>query len=358
VQKKVGEIRAWQVRSYVPGDEERVARLYQAVYGRPLSIDQYRWKLVETPWSLPAPNVWMADAGDRLAGHYAATPLRFKLGDELLTIGHTGDAMTHPEFRRQGVFTTVGLAAHEAWAAAGVPFMVGVPNDQWLSRRAPLGYREQFRVVWLWRPLRPERLLPRRFRQSGALHRLAKLGGRTWTALWNLPLRRTGDVTVTAVDRPGPIFDTLWQQLQGEYPALYVRDRAWLNYRYCEAPGYGYRILLARRREGPAGYIVYRITGDAERSSGWIVDFFTAADDRTAQSALLQAALAGMGAAGADTARVLLSPQVPLARMLRRAGFWRARGEFDASLVHLEQPLPDLSAPESWFTMAGDYDII
>ena len=348
----------WHVRAYEDGDIEAAAQLYEAVYGRPLHGDYYRWKLVETPWSLSAPNIWLADAGDRLAGHYAATPLRFKLENEILTIGHTGDAMTHPDFRRQGIFTTVASTAHEAWTAAGVPFMVGVPNERWLSRRGPLGYREQFKLAWFWRPLRPGRLLARRFGLPGQLQWLAALAGRFLLAVSNFKLRVAGDTRVTTVSRPGPLFDTLWQRLQAHYPALYVRDRAWLVYRYVDIPRHGYRIFLAWRAESPAGYIVYRLTTVGQQRTGWIADLFTAPHDRATQAALLRMALDDMIAAGADTARMLLSPEAPLAHMVRRAGFWRARGEFDASLVALNGPLPDLSTAESWFTMAGDYDIV
>lgn len=350
--------RKWSVRSYAPGDDERVAHLYEEVYGQPMPVERYRWKLLEMPWSLSAPNVWVADAGQRLVGHYAATPLRFKLGNEVLTVGHTGDAMTHPDFRRQGVFSAVAQTAHKAWATAGVPFMVGVPNDQWISRRAPLGYTEQFKLVWFRRPLRLDRLLARRYRLPSLLRRVVTLTGRAWNALWKVPLGRAGEVLVSSVSRPGPAFDALWQELKGHYQALYVRDRAWLTYRYGQAPGYDYHILLAQRSGHPVGYLVYRLTGRNAHIVAWIADLFTAPGDKVARTALLRTAMEAMVAAGAGSVHVLLSPQAPLVSTLRRAGFWRARGEFDASLVRLEQPLPDLSRPEVWFTMTGDYDIV
>lgn len=348
----------WQIRPFRAGDEERVVRLYETVYRRAQPIDQYRWKLVDTPWSLRAPNVWLADDGKQIVGHYAATPLRFKLGDEQLIIAHTGDAMTHPDYRRQGVFTRVALAAHEAWAAAGVPFLVGIPNDQWISRRAPLGYREQFKLVWFWRPLRLGRLLSHRYRLPSFIIKFGAAAGRVWNNWWDLPLRTRGDVSVKSIDQPGPAFDALWRSLRSHYPALYVRDRAWLSYRYVEAPGCDYRFLLAQRDKHPFGYLVYRLTIGEDRMTGWIVDLFTAPEDDEVQVALLRAALGAMLASGADTVRALLSEKIPLAQTLRSVGFQRAPGEFDASLVVLNQPLPDLSSPEVWFTMAGDYDII
>lgn len=349
---------AWRVRNYTDGDDEAAVRLYQAVYGRHLSLEDYRWKLVHTPWRLPAPNIWVADAGDRLAGHYAATPLRFKLEDETVIVGHTCDAMTHPAFRRQGVFTNVAQAAHEAWARAGVPFMVGVPNNQWVSRRKPLGYREQFKITWFWRPLRPDRLLAHRLHLPQLPGRLSALTARIWQGVWNLRLTTPHDVQVMAVTCPHPAFDTLWQRLNAHFPALIVRDSAWLTYRYADAPGRDYRIFLASRDNEPQGYIVYRLSREKERKDGWIADLFTAPRDWEVQRALLHRAIQDMQASGVETARILLSPDVSLTRTIRRAGFWPARGAFDASLVALEQSIPDLSDAARWFTMAGDYDIV
>jgi len=350
--------KGWWVRSYQEGDEERVVQLYHAVYGRILPIEEYRWKLVNTPWSLHSPNVWLADDGQKLVGHYAATPIRFKLGDEQLIIAHTGDAMTHPDFRKQGVFTGVAQAAHEAWAATGVPFLVGVPNDQWISRRAPLGYREQFKLVWFWLPLRWDKMLSRGYRLPSFVSKLGALAIQNWRGSWGLPAGTNSDCVVKSVEQPGPEFDRLWRSLRNQYPALYVRDRAWLSYRYAAAPGYNYNILLAQRDNHPVGYLVYRLTSGEDRITGWILDLFTAPDDHEVQTILIQVALKAMIAKGADTARTLISADTPLAQSLRSVGFRRTRGEFDASLVLLDQPLPDLSSPQVWFTMTGDYDLI
>jgi hypothetical protein len=349
---------AWHVRNYAEGDDEAVVRLYKAVYGRRLPLEDYRWKLLRMPWRLPAPNIWVADAGDRLAGHYAATPLRFKLEDETVIVGHTCDAMTHPAFRRQGVFTNVAQAAHEAWARAGVPFMVGVPNDQWVSRRKPLGYRAQFRITWFWRPLRPDRLLARRLHLPQLPGRLSALTARIWRSMWNLRPAMGRDVEVKAVTCPHPAFGRLWQRLNVHFAALIVRDSAWLTYRYADAPGRDYRIFLASRDDEPQGYIVYRLRREKEGKSGWIADLFTAPQDHMVQRALLYRALEDMYASGVETARILLAPDAPLAHTIRRAGFWPARGAFDASLVALQQSIPDLSDAARWFTMAGDYDIV
>lgn len=355
------EARAWQVRPFAPGDETRIAQLYRTVFDRALPLDQYRWKLVNVPWQTGAPGIWLADAGDRLAGHYGGTPIRFKLGRQQLLTVHTCNAMTDATFRRQGVFSALGTTAHRAWTEAGVPFLIGLPNDQWGTRRKFLGYQEQFKATWYWRPLRPERLLADRYRLPPAAWRPVAALGRLWNAVWDRPLARAaGGIQVEAVDRPGPEFDRLWAALADAYEALVVRDRAWVTYRYADAPRYGYRLLLAKRDGDPAGYLAYRLGQAGAQPMGWIVDIFTGPDDWPARAALLQATLRAMLAAGATSIRTMLPEGTSLVDVFRRAGFRRSRGEFDVSVVPLatDRPPPALTDPERWFTMIGDYDIV
>jgi hypothetical protein len=351
----------WQARPYRPGDEAMVAQLYETVYQRPLDLDYYRWKLLDSPWPIERPCVWLADAGGRLAGHYGGTPFRFKLAGGEFIIMHGSDAMTSAAFRRQGVFSALGTAAHEAWAAGGIPFLIGVPNNQWGTRRAYLDYRPQFKAAWFWRPLRAEQIVMRRYPLPAVLSGPARLAGRGWHRAWQLPLRLGSQpLQIERVQEPGPLFDELWQQVGGAYEALIVRDRAWLAYRYTGAPGRAYRLLLARLGERPLGYLVYRVTGQGPAKAGWIVDFFSAPDDKATLAALLHAALETMYREGVGGASVLLPLNSRPVGLFRRAGFWQTKGTFDISVVPLSQQTlhPALANPGRWYTLAGDYDII
>lgn len=218
-----------------------------------------------------------------------------------------------------------------------------------------------FSLSWLWRPLAPAQILARRLPLPRlALHPVA-LVGRLWNRWWDGRLATAAsDLRVEEIARPGSAFDELWASLSDAYEALVVRDRQWVTYRYADAPGFGYHILLARSAGRPAGYLVYRVTGDHTRTTGWIVDLFVHPADGTTRAALLRAALQRMERAGADTARILLGAGTPMARALRRVGFLPARGAYDASIVPLaaDMPYTALHNPSRWFTMVGDYDAI
>ncbi len=351
----------WRVRPFEEGDERAILPLWEAVFGHPLSLAHYRWKVLETPERVAGGSVWVAAAGERVVGHYAATPLRFKLGAAERVILHTCDAATAADVRKAGVFSAVAGAAHEAWKAAGVPFLIGLPHEGWGSRRAFLGYQTMFQARWFTCPLRVDRLLLRRSALALPLRGLLRLAAGAWHGLLQ---RRAGgarkSVRVRGVEAPLAEWDDLWDRLKGGYEALVVRDRRWIAYRYASAPDRSYRLLLASRDDGPCGYLVYRVTGGAARTTGWIVDLLTAPGDSEARAALLGAAMDALFQAGAGTVQFLLPVASPLLPEVRRAGFFPRRGSYDVSVVPLADPLPPAALHDAsrWYLMGGDFDIV
>jgi len=351
---------SWVARPYRAGDEVQVVRLFAEIFGKQLTEAQYRWKVLESPWPIGAPTVWLADAGGQISGQYAGTPMRFQIHGAEWPILHACDVMTAASVRRQGVLTALGQAAHDAWAEAGIPFVTGLHYGGWGTRRHHLNWQEQFKAIWVRRPLRPERRLARR-RLPGLALRVAAGAGRLWNAAWNgaLALAARG-IEVRPVAQPGPEFDLLWATVRTHYEALVVRDVAWVNYRYVQAPDFGYRVLLATRGKQPPGYLAYRLSAQGDRTIGMIADLFTAPNDAPARAGLLRYATAALRAAGADEAHALVPTGTTLCGAFYRAGFLPGKGAFDISIVPLaaELPFDILGNPRRWFTMGGDFDVI
>lgn len=352
--------RSWRVRSYQPGDEHLVPQLFAAVFPKTQSSAEYRWKFVDVPWASSTPNIWLAAAGERIVGQYGGAPVRYKLGEAIMPTIHVCDVMTAPAYRRQGILTAVGDAANKAWTEGDVAFSYALTYQGLLgSRLQYLGWQPQFTMHWFHRPLHLGHLLKRPI--ARLLTPALAAASRLWRAAWSLPLRRAADDTaVETITRPGPEFDALWEELHPHYHALLVRDRAWLAYRYVDAPWNRYTILLARRNDRPVGYLVYRLTGKGRQTTGWIIDLFTAPQDKAARAALLRTALDALYQADAGSARVLLAGDGRLTPEFHRYGFFQTQGYFDISLVPFTEGLPatHLRTPDGRLILAGDFDII
>ena len=319
----------------------------------------YRWKLTETPLRVGVATAWLAESDGRIVGQYAGTPMRFQHEGEIVQALHGCDVMTAPDFRGRGVLTALGTVARDAWADSGITLVTGLHYGGWGSRRHFLGWREQFRALHLWRPIRLDRIVRRILPLPPLGSRLAAAIGAAW--MWmttRSPEPATADITVVTVSRPGPQFDTLWRRIGRDYESLVVRDRVWVTYRYADAPDGHYRIMLATRGEDPMGYIVIRVPEDRGRV-GLIVDLFASAGDEVTRSKLVRAALAALDEAGAHSVRTYVSEGTSLFRELRRLGFLRWKGHFDVSIIPLERArdYASLSDPSRWFVMPGDFDV-
>lgn len=360
--RTVADAPVWIVRPSRPGDESQLAALFTAVFGQPLTEAQWRWKLCTQP--APAPNSWVAEAGERIVGHYGGMPMRYRLGGREVLAMHGCNAMTAADFRRQGILTAVHGRANEVWKQAGIPFQTGLHYGGWGSRREFLGWVPLFKLVWVNHPLRPFRRAARRL---GAPSGPLRFADALWRRLWNRRLAmdsgdpRAASVTIREVAAAGPAFDALWAAAGPGYENVAVRDRAWVAWRYLAAPGYGYRVLLAERGGAPAGYLVYRVEHTAASSpTGWIADLFAVPAATTVRRALLRRALDGLHAAGAESAVALVPAGALLHHELRRAGFLFGRATYDFSIVPFDPALPldTLRDPARWFLTGADFDVV
>ncbi|MFL5805804.1 MAG: GNAT family N-acetyltransferase [Roseiflexaceae bacterium] len=346
----------WSIRAYRPGDERALVVLFERVFGRAISEAHWRWKLKQP--ASPVENVWLAVHGDAPIFQYAGIPTRYRLPTGEVTAMVSVDTMTAPEFQRRGLLGSVGRHVYETWRAAGVPFVIGLPNERWGSRAGALGWEPLFPLQWLARPLRPEAILARRLKWP-ALARLTALGV-LWNGIWRMRLRGDPLLRVRLADRAGPEFDRLWQRCGAETPVSVVRDSAWVNWRYLDAPASAYRVLLAERDGQPVGYAAYRVAGHPGGRAGFIAELFVAPGDEHERRALIARTLAALYAEGADNAITLAVPDTALYQSLQGAGFLRGRGAFSVQIVPLDPALPMdlLRDPHSWDMAGGDFDVI
>ena len=249
----------WSLRPYRPGDERQLVELFGRVFGRPLPLETWVWKLKGQ--RTPVENVWVvvAAADGRVIGQYAGIPVRVRLGGSECWAMQSVDTMVSPDFRRRGILTALGKATYESWADGGVSAVFGVPNQNWGTRTDALGLQPLFPLGWERIPLRVGLALVRSQRLPRALTvplaPLADALARVWRAAARFPGGRMRGVRVEAIACAGAEIDELWDRAGAPYGNAVVRDAAWVNWRYLQAPGFPYKVLLARVAGEPAGYV-------------------------------------------------------------------------------------------------------
>lgn len=353
--------RLWNVRGFRDGDEHQAAALFNQIFNKSITPEQYRWKVIDTPWPVGAPTTWFADANGQLVGQYASTAMRFWLNGEEIPIVHVCDVMTHPDFRRQGILSAVGETAHRQWADEGVGFVIGFPHKGWGSRSGYLNWETMYHANWLWKPLRLDLLLKERlpFENFFAmpLRAVGKMGN---TFLKKATRAERSDIEISTITDPGEAFDELWERFKSKYDALVVRDRQWVTYRYASAPALGYSLLLAKSGDTPLGYLALRVRHLENGIVGYITDVFTDPDDIKTRLALIHYALGFLYDVGARAVLTVVARQARLSRPFRLAGFVKRFSAFEVSIVPLQDDLnyEVMRDANRWFSMGGDFDIV
>ncbi|MFC2037060.1 GNAT family N-acetyltransferase [Chloroflexota bacterium] len=368
--------RAWEISTYEEGDKAGVLALIRAEYGD-VDLSQgayFDWLRMASP---PGVRQWLVreKATGRVitSGTSVAAQASWRGQEVPALLGF--NIVVAPEYRRQGIHTTLVKQTGEDVKKAGYCFTLIFPNPKSMPQLArSKDYHLVSQVPLLIRPL-DMRLLTEKSVKSRALRWGINLGwevaGRT---IWrtrrpsqgSFPLRISED---TVLDEG---YDHFWDQIKTKYDLMLVRDRAFLQWRFHDVPTREYQVLSARldavdSSPAIAGYIVLRQADVRATRTGIIADFVVLPGKLGDQAGLclLQSALQRFEQAQVPLAGGLVLPHTQEHAIMRRAGFLSAPRQFAPQPFHLfirsycaEPPLSVLARPESWYVSIADHDAV
>jgi hypothetical protein len=352
-----------RARAPRPDDVPAILRLFRDAFGKTISPEHYRWKLLSRP--SPVENVVVVeDERDGLIFHSAGIPCRCRLRGTERWVMLGADVMTAPAYRRRGLNTRFSSEMYARWKDAGVALILGFTNQEWGSSARKVGLRPLGPLDSLVFPLRPERILARKTGWSVLAG--SDLISRLWRKIMVASAPRDERLLVEAVETPGDEFDDLWEDTALGIERSLVRDRAWVTWRYFESPDIRYRVLLARRGGAPVGYAAFVAPSPAPDSvpapaprAGNIAEIFAGAGDAAVFGALLRATLDSFMAAGIEVVRTLAAPGSWSYRAFRGSGFiGRGRGVVEHLPLDPSLSPRDIGEARDWHFAAGDFDAV
>jgi hypothetical protein len=352
--------RELEMRHYRSGDDAAITELFRRVFNRPLTEEEWRWKLKTLP--TPAETVFLITHGGRPVFQYAGIPVEVSTPYGRYTAMVSVDTMTDPDFRRRGLLTRGAKFAYRHWAEAGIPYAFGIDNDSWGSRHEALGWLPICKLSCLIRPLRLGALINRRVKNRLAAtlvpnRTISFLHDAVWTAV--TPNDRS--LEIRTVERADAAFDRLWEACSPERPVSVVKNAAWVNWRFLDAPNTRHRVLAAWRHGQLAGYAAYRRPIDAGESIAYLSEVLVKDRDTHALGALVRSVCRHATKEGATKLQTLAIEGSPLAARFRRLGFWFAPPK--SALRVLVLPLREDIAPvmkiheSNWRFMGADFDV-
>jgi hypothetical protein len=249
--------------------------------------------------------------------------------------------------------------AQAHWQKVGKIFSLGLPNEQQGTGKDRLGWLALFDLTWQARLLSPDTVMLKRLRLKP--YRPYSWFSHIWNHYRNRHLKIDDTLDIQLIDQLDSSVDQLWEKSKKHIRYSIIRDRAWLQWRYLDAPHYKFHILVAKRNDIVMGYLVYRTeTTPNGLDVAYIAELFTDPTEKTIAPSLLRVTIEHFQKINIEIVMAIATADTSLYNDLRRSGFWLKRGAFDFRIILFNQQL-DLSTlqnPLNWSLAGGDFDIL
>ncbi|MBL8858468.1 MAG: GNAT family N-acetyltransferase [Planctomycetes bacterium] len=342
-------------------DREEQARLFNACFKKRIDADGLRWRYDRSPHGASISFVSRTSDHGAVSGYACSPRLAWVHGDErtLAAVGETGDVMTHPAWRKRGLFSALDRAAMAESRTRGWPVVFGLPNQRSAHIFVELGWRAVGTV-------RPWTFV---FRADAAARAARSREGRwkgltTWLGARACAARRKSESAAAARVRSESLAHfpesvlTLAQQVAERHAWMVRRDAAYLNWRFIDTPSRLHRAVGLYEDAALVGYVVVQVPRPGT-FNGYLVDLL--ARDESVERAAVEAGLQALESAGASYAQATAIDGSWWSRRLEASGFLPPRGSNHLSvIVHPHQADHPLAVaamdPARWYLTDGDRD--
>lgn len=345
-----------------PSDREEQARLFNQVFKKMVDGRALTWRYDENPQGQAISLLSRPPGGDGICG-YACSPRRFvPHGDEKFAalIGETGDVMTHPDWRKRGIFSSLDAACMLETKRRGWPGVFGLPNRHSANIFLRIGWEQVGTIRHHTHLLRSdEHARSERFREG----RLASLcvpwhARKARSARKRLALRADAFEVRELTEFPEEV-EAISKAREGEFAIMVRRDAEYLTWRFLKGPSGLHRVLgVFDSSGGLRGFSVVQLPRAGE-SKGWLVDLL--AYDSEAEDAALLAGLTLLEKVGASVVQANAIDDSYWAKLLGRAGFVEPKPENHLIVIlfanDTKHPLVRAARNASqWYLTDGDRD--
>ncbi|MFN3533130.1 MAG: GNAT family N-acetyltransferase [Candidatus Brocadia sp.] len=345
------------IRPYQYGDEEGINKLFNRIFHKSRTIEEWNWKFRENPASKdPAEWIVVAERDGKVIGHYASLATEMKYDNRVIKAGQPVDTIIDPS-AKAGMKLIGKLYDMHVKHNNGIALLgFGFPNETaYMVGKRFLGYKDLGEMVQLFKRLGLRVSLKRRFpwcpgRIIHLFHHISKVFYR-----FAIFLRGFDTSTVVkSVDAFDERVNRFWNSIKDRYKIMTVRNMSYLNWRYKSKQ---YRIFVGEKSEELAGYAVTKIENSSDVRVGYIMDIFSRNDKI---DSLLAGCLKFFIKQDVDYILCGLLRHDSLCTLLKRMGF-REHKEIKPIQV-VFAPLTEevdteyLLNPENWHLTYGDTD--
>ena len=345
-----------------PNERAEQAALFNACFKKGATPASLAWRYDRGPHGAAISFLTRADGRTAVSGYACSPRLVLSKGDERsrAPVGQTGDVMTHPDWRKRGLFSALDRAALEAARSRGWPVVFGLPNRRSAHIFVELGWKA-VGTVRTWTFL---------FRADAVAREMRTREGRWRGWMTGLDTRACARARRRASAGAASVFGQKLERFPAHVAALsrrvaarhawmVQRDADYLNWRFVDNHSHAHQVLgLFDGDRRLVGYVVVQLPTHAH-AVGYLVDIL--GEDESVEVAAVEAGLSALQAGGASLAQATAIDGSGWSRRLQGSGFLEPRPENHlAVIVNLLDPAHPLAQaaldPTGWYMTDGDRD--
>lgn len=235
--------------------------------------EMYEWLFDKNPYNKSGNMMYLLKEGDKVIGCDGLLPNELYVNGKTLLTAHSVKSMTHPDYKKQGIFRQMTENSCNRGLEDGVDVVIGLANDQSYPAYQRFGWPTLFEKEVYVKPILITNILKRRIK----IGPLASMGNFIYSTYMKNKLKRSMDAEIKfeVLKRVPAEVQECWDKYKSKYRVMLARDYKYLNYRYNERPDVDYVTVLAKLNNEIIGFAILHnsVANGSKMTSA--VEFFT-----------------------------------------------------------------------------------
>ncbi|MDF2677458.1 MAG: family N-acetyltransferase [Bacillota bacterium] len=245
--------------------------------GTNCSKDMYDWLFEKNPYSPSGNMMYLLKEGNKVIGCDGLIPVELYVHGKTVIAAHSVKSMTHPDYKKQGIFRMMTENSCERGKQDGVDVVIGLANDQSYPAYQRFNWPTLFEKEVYVKPILIKNMLQRRIK----IGFISSIGNAIYStyAKGKLKLQMDKDIKFEILNEVPKNIQSCWDKYKNKYDVLLVRDYKYLNYRYNERPDVNYVTIIAKLNNEIIGFAILHNSKANGSKMTSAVEFFTDPDN-------------------------------------------------------------------------------
>lgn len=357
----------WMVREFRPEDLPALYDLTVLSFAndpntRPVEVPyaHFEWMFLQCPHGEGCR--YVAVVGDKIVGTHGTIPIKMYYRQQEILGSLSIWAMAHPDYRRQGMFETLGRRVYDRLGEMGIPLTHAFPNpNSYHGFIHKLGWLDIATLDMYVRPIDLKAVVGKVIR----IPPIPQIVGAALSPFFRVKAPADGDFRLCAIYRFDSRADALIEARSKAHEVIVKRDAAYLNWRYIDSPYWKYHVIAAETDSELLGYVVVRCLEAFGLTGGMIMDIAALPGRADVLDALAKHAVVYSAEQGMDVSVAMVQGSIETLDALRHAGFMRVPRKLGMKTwhfgVHCNNNTVDpafVGDIRNWFVVFGDDDVM